>query len=244
MDVATVLDAQSAVANGIGDGAGTVNAFGVAVSAFYPVEGNAVVPKSPLTALAEGIASEVPVLTGSNHDETTLWGYGEVDEEKLERTAAAYGAAATLDVYRQNRANASPEALMIAMTTDHMFRIPAIRLVEARLDADPTSRNWMYQFNWRSRAFEGRLGATHALEIPFAFDNLDKAGVGIFIGPGEKPQPLADTMHRAWTSFIRDQDPGWAAYSLDERATMCFDDESRLVGDPDGSERNAWEGLR
>jgi len=133
---------------------------------------------------------------------------------------------------------------MIALTTDHMFRIPAIRLVEARINADPASRNWMYWFCWKSRAFEGRLGATHALEIPFAFDNLDKPGVDVFIGPGERPQAVADAMHRAWTRFIRDQDPGWGAYELEQRLTMRFDDESTVVADPDAEERQAWDGIR
>lgn len=239
-----ILEAQNKVADAIGDGPRTVGTFGVPVSAFYPVEGNAVVPKRPLDAIAEGMGSEVAVLTGSNHDETTLWGYGEVDEEKLERHAAAYGAKPVLDVYRRARPGASPEALMIAMTTDHMFRIPAIRLVEARLSNDPASRNWMYLFSWKSRAFEGRLGATHALEIPFAFDNLDKPGVSVFLGPGEKPQQVAEVMHKAWTAFVRDLHPGWSLYDLDDRLTMRFDDTSALVADPDGEERRAWEGLR
>ena len=30
----------------------------------------------------------------------------------------------------------------------------------------------MYEFAWRSPQFGGRLGACHALEIPFVFDTL------------------------------------------------------------------------
>lgn len=239
-----VLDAQNRVAAQIGEGPGELATFGVPVSAFYPVEGNAVVPVPPLEAITAGMGSDVAVMTGSNRDETTLWGYGDVDEEKLERYADVYGASAALDVYRKTRGGALPDELLIALTTDHMFRIPAIRLLEARIQADPNSRNWLYLFAWKSRAFDGRLGATHALEIPFAFDNLDKAGVDIFLGPGESPQHVADVMHRAWTGFIRDQDPGWGAYALDERLTMRFDEESTVVADPDAEERSAWDGIR
>ena len=102
----------------------------------------------------------------------------------------------------------------------------------------------MYWFCWPSRAFEGRLGATHALEIPFAFDNLDKAGVDVFIGPGERPQQVADVMHRGWIDFIRDLDPGWKPYDTLQRATMQFADTSELIYDPDGEERRAWDGVR
>jgi para-nitrobenzyl esterase len=51
-------------------------------------------------------------------------------------------------------------------------------------------------------------------------------------------------MHRAWIEFIRNGNPGWEPYTLDRRATMKFADESELVLDPDGAEREAWEGLR
>ena len=123
-----------------------------------------------------------------------------------------------------------------------MFRIPAVRLAEAR--AAHTDKTWMYLFNWKSRAFEGRLGATHALEIPFAFDNLDQAGVDAFIGPGDAPQHVATTMHNAWIEFIHGRDPGWLTYNLEQRPTMIFDDESSLVHDPHAEERLAWENLR
>ena len=91
---------------------------------------------------------------------------------------------------------------------------------------------------------EGRLRATHALEIPFAFDNLDKPGVDIFLGPGDKPQHVADVMHQHWISFVRDLDPQWGPYALDAREVMRYDDTSAPVRDPDGEEREAWNGLR
>ncbi len=33
----------------------------------------------------------------------------------------------------------------------------------------------MYLFSWESRASGDRLRATHALEIPFTFNNLERA---------------------------------------------------------------------
>ncbi|MEZ5560341.1 MAG: carboxylesterase/lipase family protein [Pseudomonadales bacterium] len=244
LEVQAILDAQSRISTEIGEGAGTLKTYGVPVAPFYPVEGNEVVPQTPLAAIEAGASNGVAVLTGTNRHETTLWGYGDVTEERLERFAEAYGATSTLDVYRRTRPHATPDDLMIALTTDHMFRIPAIRLLEARIAADPESASWMYWFCWESRAFEGRLGATHALEIPFAFDNLDKPGVDVFIGPGERPQMVADAMHQAWIRFINDLEPGWAPYDTAQRPTMRFDSTTELVLDPDGEERAAWTGLR
>ena len=236
-----ILIAQRATSAYFAQGAGQVNSLGVAVSPFYPVHGNATLPDDPLTAARNGASSTVRVLTGSNKDETTLWSTGETSREKLERTVAGYQAVEALAVYQRTRPEASSHDLLVALTTDHMFRIPAIRLAEARQEAAPT---FMYQFNWRSRALNGVLAATHSLEIPFAFNNLDQAGVDFFLGPGPSPQGLADTMHKAWCDFIKTGEPGWPAYDSDTRATMFFDDIYAVVEDPDPEERAAWNGIR
>lgn len=238
-----ILEAQTTISDEFGDGHRTLERFGVAVAPFYPVEGNDVVPVAPIEAIRNGASRGIPLLTGTNRDETTLFGYGDTDDARLERIAERYGAFAPLAAYREQRPEADASALLVALTTDHMFRIPAIRMLEARAGQAQTP-SWMYWFCWRSRAFEGRLGATHALEIPFAFDNLDRAGVDVFLGPGEPPQPIADVMHRAWTDFVRNQNPGWAAYDLEQRPTMRFANESAVVDDPDGAERRAWDGVR
>ena len=236
-----IVAAQKATTAHFAQGAGQVNSLGVAVSPFYPVHGNTTLPEDPLTAARNGASDTVRVLTGSNKDETTLWSVGETDQEKLERTLAGYQAEEALVVYQRTRPEASSHDLLVAITTDHMFRIPAIRLAEARLGAAAT---YMYQFNWRSRAFDGALAATHSLEIPFAFDNLDQAGVDFFLGPGPSPQGLADTMHKAWCDFIKTGEPGWPAYDTRTRATMFFDDVCEVVENPDSEERAAWDGIR
>lgn len=241
--VERILAAQQQIAAELGDGINGHQALGAAVAPFYPVEGNPVVPAAPLEAIVGGASAGIPLLTGSNRHETTLFGYGDADAARLERIARRYGAEAALDVYRRARPGATPAELSVALTTDHMFRIPAIRLLEARA-AHPGTHSWMYWFCWESRAFDGRLGSTHALEIPFAFDNLDQAGVDVFLGPGERPQALADRMHRAWIAFVRDGDPGWEPYHLERRATMKFDLDCELLLDPEAVERAAWQGLR
>ncbi len=237
-----ILDAQTATINDFEKGAGVTHQLGVAVSPFYPAHGNPLLHESPLQAIGKGTGSSVALLTGTNADETTLWGYGHVDEDKLNFIATQYGAPEVLQTYRQIHADKDDSELLIAFTTDHMFRIPAIRLAEAR--AAHTDKTWMYQFNWASRAFGGRLKATHALEIPFAFDNLDQAGVDIFIGPGETPQHVADVMHRAWCDFINTGEPGWPSYTLAGRNTQIFDEHSQLEVDPAKAAREAWAGVR
>jgi len=240
--VEDILSAQTTTAAEFESGAGFNNRLATTVSPFYPVHGTELLPTNPLQAIKDGNAPTVRLLVGSNTDETTLWGYGDVDENKLQRVAEDYGVAQHLKVYRNNRPTANAEQLLVALTSDHMFRIPCIRLAEAQLQHTPDV--WMYLFNWQSRAFDGRLGATHALEIPFAFNNLDRAGVDVFLGPGPSPQALADAMHQAWSTFIKTGQPGWSNYRLADRSTMVFDDQSAITKDPMADERMIWEGLR
>jgi para-nitrobenzyl esterase len=237
-----VLAAQQQVDSVVQGRSSLVNELGAFASPFYPVVGNDVLPLSPLQAIRQGAGTEIAVLTGTNQDETTLWGYGRVDEDRLRQTADEYGAGdSLLAAFRKERPEASVNDLMIAMTTDHSFRIPAIRLAEAR--AKPGAHTWMYLFCWESRALEGKLKATHSLEIPFAFDNLHQPGVDFFLGEGHVPQNVADVMHKAWIDFIRDGNPGWPEYEPGQRITMCFNDESKVMEDPQSISRSAWEGI-
>jgi carboxylesterase type B len=80
----------------------------------------------------------------------------------------------TLATYRATRQNATAGDLLEAIFTDWFFRIPAIRLAEARVAS--SAATYMYEFAWRSPQFDKRLGACHALEIPFVFDTLHKEG--------------------------------------------------------------------
>jgi para-nitrobenzyl esterase len=104
----------------------------------------------------------------------------------------------------------------------------------------------MYEFAWPSPAFDGRLGACHALEIPFVFDTLD-LGRGQMMGGalGDRPpQQLADAMHAAWVRFAADGDPGWPRYDLERRPVKRFGIESSVVEDPYARERTLWAGVR
>ena len=102
---------------------------------------------------------------------------------------------------------------------------------------------------WESRAFDGRLGACHALEIPFVFNNLARAGVEAFLGKGSLPTGLAEAMHDAWIAFARRGDPNhtgighWPVFETSRRATMEFGDRIGILDDPNASERRLWDGL-
>jgi para-nitrobenzyl esterase len=212
---------------------------------FEPVVDGDVLPAVPLDGIRAGAGRDVAVLIGTNTDEERLFLVPTgivnfIDDNLLQMAAAADGLGAdALPTYRANRPGASAGDLFAAVMGDWFFRIPAIRVAEAR----PESPTWVYGFAWPTPVLGGTLGACHAVEIPFVFDSLQTEGTDLLIGP-EPPQGLADAMHRAWVAFISDGDPGWDRYTTADRATMVFDTESAIVKDPRGDERQLWEGIR
>jgi para-nitrobenzyl esterase len=216
--------------------------------AFEPVVDGDVLSDVPIRAVA-GSAAGVDVLAGSNTDEHRLFlvptGIADaMPDEALPGLAAAYGLdpEAALAAYRAARLGGTPGELMADLMTDWFFRIPSVRLSEARAGAG--ERTWQYEFAWRSPQFDGRLGACHALELAFVFETLEHESGIPLMGP-DAPHQVADDVHRAWVAFATAGDPGWPAYDLDRRPVMRFDaPESAVVDDPHAPTRGLWEGVR
>jgi len=200
--------------------------------AFGPVIDGAIVAARPIDRLAQGAATDIDVLIGSNDDEHALFlvPSGVID----------FVADAVVASYRLAEPAASPGEILMAALGDWYFRMPAIRVAEARLihDAD----TFVYEFGWRSQQFGGRLGACHALELGFVFDNLDDAFAEPLAGSAP-PQELADEMHGAWVAFVQSGHPGWAPYGR-HRSVRRFALPSETVTDPRPTRRTAWDGVR
>lgn len=217
--------------------------------AFEPVVDGDVLPGLPIERIAAGAAPGVAILSGSNAEEHNLYlvppGITEaMPEEGPAGVAAAYGldVDAALAAYRAQRPDGTPGQVVSDVMTDWFFRIPAIRLSEARATAGEGS--WHYEFTWGSPLFEGRMGACHALELGFVFDTLGEGSSAGLAGP-DAPQELADAMHRAWVAFATTGDPGWPPYDLERRPVMRFAaSRSVVVDDPRGATRRLWDGVR
>ncbi len=219
---------------------------------FQPVAQTPSVPRHPLDAIRDGNAAGVRVITGTTTEEWKLFGLmmratqGPLDLGRLQsRVARSMGAAgeALLERYTANRPGQDPEDVWSALVTDFVFRIPAIRLLEAQLGHRDDV--FLYEFDHRSTAWDGALGACHAIEIPFVFDNLDQPGVKGLVGEvGEVERELASDVNARWTAAATGDEP-WERYSLATRSTRRFGGADPGVhDDPHGDERALWDDLR
>jgi para-nitrobenzyl esterase len=212
---------------------------------FEPVIDGEGLPELPLDAIRSGAGRDVDVLLGTTAEEHALFLVPSrlidmINDQALDYSLALVGADASKvrTAYGDDR---TPGQILLAALTDWFFRMPAIRLAEARAQHDAPT--YMYEFAWRSTLFDGRLGACHALEIPFVFDALDDPGTSWIAGPDRPPQQIADEMHAAWVAFARDGNPGWPAY-LPERTVRRYSRPSETVTDPRAEQRRLWDGVR
>jgi carboxylesterase type B len=223
---------------------------------FRPTVDGATLPEQPEAAVARGVAAGIDLLIGTTSEEMRLFTAlgrltAEMGEEKLlhvvERAASVRGVARDADeivsIYRRRLVEAPADDVWVAIGTDLVFRVPAIALADAQSSHADTR---MYLFTQRSTGFGGLLGAAHATEIPYVFDNLDRAGVEQMLGPiTHERRDLATAMADAWVGFATDGRPAgaldeWPTFDPDRRATMLLDLEPEVVDAPWDDERAVW----
>ncbi|UOE94530.1 carboxylesterase/lipase family protein [Alkalihalobacillus sp. LMS39] len=207
--------------------------------------------KHPEEALAEGVAKDIPILIGTNKDEYNLFSafdpeWKEADEEKIKANfEKVFGPLVPLiSQYLTENAQLSQD-LFNQLLTMSVFTTPAQKLAEIQVKQE--SSIWMYRFDWETPVFNGILKATHALEIPFVWNTLNKPTVENITGTNPNRQKLAKDMHHRWISFAHDGNPNseampeWPTYDLEQRSTMIFNEESIVAHDPNKKERLLWE---
>ncbi|MEU9863628.1 carboxylesterase family protein [Streptomyces sp. NPDC047971] len=223
---------------------------------FLPVIDGITLTRHPVEALSQGAATGIDVMIGWTREEANFGfaldpGYANADQEQVTaRIAETFGAEAAPEVYsayERTRPGAGPAEVLMDLITDELFRIPAVRLAEAR--AESGRPVWAYQFDLPTPAHDGRLGAAHCLELPFVFANFDQWAHAPFVS-GLDPvvrDGLARTMHQAWIAFARTGDPNhaamptWDPYRVDTRTTMRFDSVVTALADLAGDSRRLHE---
>jgi para-nitrobenzyl esterase len=207
-----------------------------------PVVDGVVLPSDPFTPVAPAISAGVPILIGSNKDEMTLFTAGEpwfgrlTDAQLVERAKAIAGSKAEplIAAFRKLHPDYSPTYLLVQVLTAQAMFGGSITLAE-RKAAQKAAPVYMYYLVWETPVANGLFKSPHTLDIPFMFDNVDKARV--LVGPGLQPEALARQMSDAWLAFARTGNPNWPPYTPGRRATMLFDVESRVVDDPNAEVR-------
>jgi para-nitrobenzyl esterase len=219
-----------------------------------PVVDGKTLPGDPFDPTAPALSAEIPLLIGSVEFEVNFFPNTKldpIDDAELHAAVKQSTRASDADVdkligiYRKGRPNATQVDLSQIIASDG-FRTPVI--TEGERKSAQTAPVYMYYFTWKTPVRDGKLKAFHTLEIPFTLENVDEAKS--MTGTGADRYPLQAKMSSAWAAFARTGNPNhkglpkWPAFKTDERATMIFDNQCKVVNDPHGEERLALTALR
>ena len=134
-----------------------------------------------------------------------------------------------IETYKKARTGklpAEPDDLLDAVMTDLRFRVPAIGWAAAQ--SRHQKNIFSYLFTYKSSAMGGILGACHASEIPFVFDELKEKPRGINSPRTPETDKLTGEMMDAWAAFAHNGNPShdaidpWTPYNTEKRYTMLL----------------------
>ena len=213
---------------------------------FGPVLDERHLTRHPFYPDAPQQSNAIPMMIGNTHDETR--GFVGADRSLFSLTwddvPARLATAMRVDIlpervvseYRRLYPHYSPSDVYFAASTAARSWRGALIELEARAEAGAPA--FAYQLDWRAPRDGGIFGAPHTLDIPLMFGNLETSE---WIGaPNEEATAMSRTMMDALLRFARTGNPGWAPYTLPDRATMIFDNSSRVENNPRAAERELF----
>lgn len=190
---------------------------------------------------APEISKNIPMLIGNVSEEGMRYSSNPTEDEWHATVAKALG---------EEKAT----ALIVAMKKAHPEK--AIRTLSYGVQGLSSRNNvqrmvkmkyeqggapvYQYYFAWQSPMLDGVAGAWHTAELAFCFDNTKRCEQGT--GNTPEAQALAKKMAAAWANFARTGNPSqpgltWTPSEPNRCQTMVFDNQSRMVDDPEGEVR-------
>jgi para-nitrobenzyl esterase len=220
---------------------------------------------APLKIWRAGGGSAAPLLTGTMHDEVSVFGNSDLDIDlempeghpgsEVGGGTPAFDASAgvpAVEALAGGNVDAAVEArralypgendveVAQSLIGDILFRWPAATIAAER--AAHGKSTWVYQLDWASPRIAPR-GAPHSSSVSLFFANDELVA---FTRGLPEAHVLSIAMSSALASFMRNGNPSshllpdWPAYDGQSRDVMVFDSPSHVVADPDGPIRVAF----
>ncbi len=215
-----------------------------------PGLGTVSLPDSAFDVIARGDVADVPILVGHNLDEWRMFTATDakrrnIDEATLhayvERTfadapdpaARRREVLAAFELDPDTGERRSPSEQWVALQTARVFAKPALDLADAH--AAKGGAVWSYRFDWRPRLLRDRLGACHAMEIPFVFGSHGHRTMWPIVGAWPSARALSRRMQDAWIAFARGDAPetddirDWPRHAGKSPISLRFDRSDALA---------------
>ena len=222
----------------------------------FPERDGVVLPEDLYGAYEKGEAAKADMLIGTNADEVRYWinemGYYVSGIPGMEIYRHIFPI-----MYENNRKlmtdeekqcvneflslqNSRKTWKLTEFYNELLFRIPSLK--QAELHAD--NGNKVYNYYWTMPGEDETIGACHATELIYVFNNPQ---VTIYNGNAYNRE-LADTVQDMWVNFARTGDPGtetitWQTYNSQTRMTMVLGEEVHMESGIKDGQRKLIEPL-
>jgi para-nitrobenzyl esterase len=203
-----------------------------------PILDGAVIPRQPFDPTAPEISADVPILVGTClHDNAlNITNFALTEDEMKTQAKASFGenAERIVSAYRAADPKLSPCLLLARMNTDRGLRRNSITVAERKTAAGHAPA-FMFRLDWPSVPYGGKFGAVHGTDVPLVFDNVNAWPI---TGTGPEARALAGKISSAWVAFAKTGKPNtsglpkWPVFTAESRATMIFDNNTRVENDP------------
>lgn len=223
-----------------------------AQTGFSPVIGTDALPHHPFDPVAPSESKDVPIIVGYTLDDSALalTNFTLTEDglkEQIKKQHAAH-ADRIYKMYRDAYPLATPFLIQARIATDQRFRRSAIKQAElkAAQAAQGGAPVYFYTWEWEVPAFDGKFGAVHGVDVGAAVHDFR----GQINGSGSREGKLmVERFAAVWSGFAKhgvpksDKTPEWPAYDAQNRATMIFDLNTRVVNDHRREFRLLWDEL-
>ncbi len=228
-------------------GGTTANVVAAGLGTYGPVIDGYALKGQPEVTIAAGEHNKVPMVIGSNSDETSTYVPAvPTCEQYAADVQSLYGAIASsaLQQYPCDQ-YATPQKAYIALTSDARF------ICTARRDARSFAKGqqeatFRYLFTHGVDTPQGKAnGAFHGLELLWVFQDLNVSGYT----PSQGELALADAMLQYWTQFAATGDPNadgvpqWPQYSAEDDPYIALDDTIKAENSYHSAQCDFWDGV-
>jgi para-nitrobenzyl esterase len=218
---------------------------------FRPTPDGRNLPTQPFDPVAPSMSAGIPLLVGSvlnehvhgiNHPEYEVM----TKDEVLQRARVRFHdrAEAVIAAYQKLYPKAKPfDVLSVAFAAESLQNAVTQATRQAALGGAPV---YMFWFTWQTPVLDGRPRAFHCSELPFVFNNTDRAAA--MTGGGPEARDLGGRVSDAWIALARKGDPNhpglpkWPAFTAKDGALMVFDNKCEARMNPDGEARRVIYG--
>jgi para-nitrobenzyl esterase len=213
-----------------------------------PIVDGAFVPRDPFDPDAPSVSAGVPMIIGTCLEDSGLsmtdW---DLDKSGLVAWTESQVPGRSADVlaeYAKIYPDKRPFLIKAMIATDRVLRRNAVTQAE-RKSAQNAGMVYMYRWDWPTPAQGGKFGAVHGTDLSLSFSNPD-TDVGMNTPDAQR---MALRIGSAAIAFAKTGNPDnaaiphWPAYDAAARATMIFDNQTRVENDPHHDLRLMWDSL-